>query len=349
MSATFEFLGLDLSSRVVEWGEIEQIKEVFLAEPQIFTGQVSISVDNSDNAFSEFNSQSVVKGVKWYNEVATITEDGVVLFQGFIKNIKVSKQARIATFDIENIFSKPSEIFFVGSATGVNPADALKSVLAYAGLDDYIDDVSFSNAGALARLNGATINYSYVDTDNTTILSVINEISKLTSITIVITDGKFRAQSYQAYQGDSSQLKNTIDNSAILKVNGFYYDVDRFSNQVTIKYGAASSYQASDAKSIHDNKVTRNAVFNTTTSERLSVPDLASATFFAERFLLRNKNRVNICELQLGEENKKTQPGDRHPLTIPFYGLNESPYEVIQTKRTINSDSVDIVAFSLEG
>lgn len=347
-TAKFTFLGQDLTSRVLNWGQLEQVKEVLLAESQMFTGETSITLDNADRALSGEHEFSMIKGVNWYNNIATIEENGVEIFLGFVKDIQFNKPSWSVTFVLENIFSRPTESVVVGSATNVNPASAMEKIFTDAGLGDRIDSASFANAGAQARAAGAVISFNFLETDGVSVLAAINTISNLSSISVIAEGTKLVAQAFRKYQGDLSELREPILASGVIEEQRVAHDTERFANRIIIEFGTALQVIAEDVDSQRENDIIRPITLNAQTSEKISVEDEASAQFFADQFLARAKDRVDMFELKLAPEHQNVEVGNRYPITLDAYGYVQAPFEIIESRRGINRDLTDVLAVSLQ-
>lgn len=349
MALSFQFLGLELSDRVIDWGQIEEIKEVLLVDSQLFTSETSIKIDNADDAFSQEAPASVLKGVGWYNKTATISKNGTSIFLGFVKDVGFDKQERTITLVLENIFSRPSETTVVASAASANPAEAIRALLISAGLQEYLDEASFANAGSQARATGATISYTWAEDDNVTVLNAVNSISQLSSISVLARGTSIFARAYNTYQGSGSQLGAPITNSTMLQFGPVQHDKESFANRVLFEYSAASTYTADAKDKQIEDRVVRVKQINAKTSEKLNVTNFASAKFFADLILERSKNRVDMINMTLGPEHEGIHAGDRHPVTEASYGYNSQPVEIIEVHQVINEDITDVLAVSLEG
>lgn len=348
MSVVFEFLGVDLGPRVVSWGQLEEIKEVLLAKSQLFVGEIEVVVANPDRVLSEDFQFSLIKGVPWYNEIATITENGDTLFTGLVKNINNDEGGSTATIVMENIFSKPSEQNLILSGTGVNPGVALLNFLITAGLDAFIDKDSFITAGGQAKAAGATIDFAFTTDKDTSVLDAIDQVSDLASISVIASKGIFRAQAFKAFQGGQSELREPLAPATVRDFLGMSRDQENFVNKVVMNFGASLVLERSDQASIVFNKVTRPVTLSFTDSDDITVPNEPSARFFSDQRLLRSSTRRELLGLINGPEHPNMKVGDRHPITSPYHGLISAAFEIIETHRTIGSDQIEGVAASLE-
>ncbi len=348
MAAQLTFLDQDLTDFVINWGSIEQVKEILLAEAQLFVSEVSLTLANSKNEFSPDFQFSIIKGVEWYNQTATIAEDGKDIFKGLVKDITYDKQDRTVSLVLENVFSKPAESFVTSSASNINPASAMEAILVAAGLEDDIDSASFATAGSEARAAGAVMSYSFAESDGVSVMTAINNISKLSSIS-VFTDGvKFIARNFKTYQGNESGLKEPLAPATIVEFDKAVSDKDIFANRVIFGFSTSSEFVVEDAASIRKNRITRPISLDFTDSQNISIADAASAEFFAVKYLSKSKDRVTIITFVLDRKHKNVTIGDRYPVTEVDAGFLSAPYEVIEARRRINEDDTTVMATSLE-
>ena len=56
---SYQVLGLELAAYVLDWGSVEEVEKVLLAESQMFTAEHTLKVSNADNRFSASNTASI--------------------------------------------------------------------------------------------------------------------------------------------------------------------------------------------------------------------------------------------------------------------------------------------------
>lgn len=339
--AKVNFVGLDLTPYVLSWGAIEQIKEILLSQSQFFTSQMTFTFQNKGNFLSTFTqgNKSTVGGIKWYNKVLSVTEDGTTIYQGFIKNIPTNENDQIARIITENVLKRPAESIFNGTQNNVNPASAMLGILSQAGLLKYTNVASFIAAGGDALANNANVNYNFPQGGNNSVLQAVQKIGALASISVFVYNNQIFARRFYVYQGSGSGLKFPITNSIVLDWGDLEWDIFTFNNQVSVGY-STTYYTATNQASVNKNNITRGIEFSNT--DVVVASDLNSATYFANQYLNRAAFRRPIVLLNGRAEFKKSKIGDRHPVTIADLGLSAYPMEIIELHRVLDSDVVQM-------
>ena len=337
------FLGQDLSQYVVDWGTIDDTKDVLLAQTQLFAGQYQIKLGNGNSMFTPFNSTSLFYGRPTQNQIASIYLNGAIAYYGLVKSVDLDGQTREATLTMENFFSKPTSMSASLVASKANPAAAMVSIFENAGLQSYLDLGSFSNSGAAAAAAGATIGVNYSGTSSTTILSAIQAISQLCSISVYVRDGLIRARDWRPYQGHGAEIKWLITPSIVRSFTGTLSDAyDNLNNSVTIGYGASSTITLTNTSSIQQYGVTNNFPFSSNTGS-LTVPDLKSANYFGNLFLARASTLRRTGDLDAGPELQLARLGDRCYVTAPNWGINTpTAFEIIETHQKPQENGIGL-------
>lgn len=345
MARSLTILDEDVSSSVVDWGSIEEVKEVLLVKTELFSSSHEVVLDNSTKRFSL--DVGLFGGRSPLNSPAIISEDGQVLFQGLIRGFTLSKAERKATITIENYLAPLTAQVATLVQTGVNPASAALALLLDADLEDVVDVFSFYAAAGVYNQAGATINVDFADS-NTTILAAIQKVSELASLTVYMSFGKIRAKAFASYQGDAAGLRQTLTTANVLSIDELEAQPDVLKNSVTIKYGASSEVTVTDAESIIRNRGTFEYQFDTNTGREISVPDETSARFFAGLFLARAATLRYTLTIKGDSRIGVPALGHRHAVTDAQLGLSARAFEVIEVHRTINSKDVELLLVTLD-
>ncbi len=334
MTRQFTILGQDVSAYVYDWGSVDDVKDMLLAQTQLFAGQYQIKLLRGDTLFSPYAKGSLFYGRPLLNQPATLTLNGQVAYNGLLKSVDIDGTTRQATLTMENYLSKPTSIIANLTANGANPATAMLSILTAAGLSLYVDTNSFESAGSGASAAGATINVAYLPTKTTTVLAALQAISQLCSITVFVQNGLIRARTWTPYEGNGSGIKWTIDQNAARTWKTLTQAYDNLNNSVTIGYGASSSVALQDTASIARYQITNTFPFSTNTGGELAVPDLVSAQYFGQLFLDRASTVRGVVEVDAGPSLIDAELGDRVYLTAPNLGMTLVPAEIIETHRS---------------
>jgi len=347
MARSLTILGQDLSSYVLSWGSIEETKEILLAKGQLFVGEQEVELDASTGIFKL--GQGLMAGRSLLNVEAALTEDGVDLFRGPIRQLSVDKAEQKATIRIENYLTKLTNRVPTLTQSGVNPAEAMLALLLNVGLESITDVNSFLVAGGLARAAGATIDVAY-EGKTTTVLDALQDICDLASINVFMRDGRITASAFKPYQGDQAGLRGVLTTSYVISFGVLETKADALQNVVKVRYGASSEHTATDPVSINAmNGEEYERRFDTNTGEELAVPDLTSAAYFANRYLLRSSTLRYTLGLKADTRVLGTpRIGDRYLVTDIFLGLSGQAFEVIETHRQINSSEVELLLVTID-
>jgi hypothetical protein len=173
MPRSLKILDVELGAYVTDWGTISEVKDVLLAQTQLFSGSHEISLVGGNDKFSPFFRTGLFFGRSLQNEVLRIEVDGSPLFTGVIRDVAQGAQTREAKVTAENFFAQPSETIASLTVAGANPVTAIRALLIQAGVGAYINTASFTAAAGPFQAAGATINVAHNVDTKTTILSAI--------------------------------------------------------------------------------------------------------------------------------------------------------------------------------
>ncbi len=364
MPRSYQAMGLELAPYVIDWGQIEEVKDVLLASNQMFCAEHTLKVSNWDNRFSSSNPASPFHGRNFQLCPATLSQDGQILYQGFIRSATLDHEARAALLVSQNVFTIPANYFVTLAATG-NPAAIIRTILEQCGLQNYIDPVTFSGAMGGFDDAQATISVNYktsgaIDTaqglNGTTALSAIQSISSLCGLSCYVQGGLIRLSAYQPYQGDYSGVKWQITPEQIYSYQSLEFCYQNLSNSVNIGYGTSSNYYARNYASILANgsgfgilttPKEVNTQFNGTSGNVLAVPNLLSAQYFATQFLARASNLRRQGSLVCGPELLAAKIGERCTVMAQNWGPAPIVCEIIETHTRLASKSVELVVATI--
>ena len=348
MAAVLTVMGQDVSAYVTDWGEVEDIKEVLLASTQLFTGQVTLELSNFDGRFAPFRSNSLFYQKPYFQSNVTLYEDGELLFAGILKAVNVSKATRMATLTVENIFTAPTNQLATLVQAGVNPVVGALAVLTAGGLGSVTDTNSFLAAAAASSAAGAVVDVDFAS-KNTSILSAVQKLCELAAVSVFIRNGLITAQAVKPYQGNSAGLRFPLNEANVVDFGELQEAYDNLTNVVNVAYGASLLVTVRDPDSINRYQGYENEVkLSYAVGGAISIPDLASATYFGGVYLQRSSTLKYTFEINGADELKGIRIGDRHPVTEAYYGLAAKAFEVIQTHRPINKKTISLTLATLD-
>lgn len=346
MVATLTVMGVDVSSYVTDWGEIEDIKEVLLARTQLFSGEHSVVVSSPRGEFNPYRAGSLFYGKAYFQSPATIHEDGELVFDGLLKAVKVDKSTRTVVLLMENYLSIPTARLVRREAkTGVNAVSEALGILEDAGLSERVDRNSF--AVAAAKSVSATINTDFSDDTNTTVLAAVQALTELASVSLYVRNGIIRAKAVEPYQGDKSGLRFLLDNSNLVNVGVMEEAFDNIKNVVKVDYTGNASLTLRDNESIKRCKGQEMDAALSYGSGTIVIANQASANFYGLAFLQRTSILRRTLNLDGANSLRGIRIGDRHPVTDAYLGLDNEPFEVIETHRAIQSKTINLTLASL--
>lgn len=340
------FAGIDISDLVVSWGTLEQVKELLLASAQMFTGEHTLGLDNRGNAFSPASTGSLIRGLEWYGALIEIRLDGVLVYRGRVRDLQIVNEGRLANIVSEDAMKVPAQEPFVGSGVGVNPGAALLAMARTSLGDEELDIPSFVQAGGGALAAGATIDYTFGPTANATVMSAMQGVAELCSISVFVSNGRLTARPFRPYQGSGSTLGWTIEDRHILEVGTLGHDVLNFKNQVTVYYTNSAFVTKDDEESQRANgSLGPDGVFRPLVrgrsfpfTDNVVASNRQSAEFLADLCLARSSYRRQLIDLTIGAEMNGVDLGDRFPIRSAYLGLAELPVEVIEAHRDPDRD-----------
>ena len=123
---------------------------------------------------------------------------------------------------------------------------------------------------------------------------------------------------------------------------------------MNIGYGTSSNWYQADVASIDANNrvpggktAEVNTQFDGTTGNTLTVPNLASAQYFAKQFLARAATLRQQGSLTAGPQLNTVQIGDRCTVQAPNWGPTPIAFEILETHRKVASESTELVVATL--
>ena len=348
---SYQVFGLELASFVLDWGQVEEVKSILLAQSQMFTAEHTLVLSNADNRFTPSNTASVFYGRNLQLVPVTLAVDGLILYRGFIRTVTLNHASRTASIVTQNAFTIPAN-YFVNLTTTGNPAAVIQTILTQAGLGSYIDPISFAGAAGGFSSAGATVSVAYVTTgavssasgiSGTTALSAIQDISALCSLSCYVQGGLIRLYAYNAYQGSNSGVKYQVTGAQAYDFSTLEYAYQNLSNSVNVGYSTSSNYYQANTASITANGIETNTQFDGTTGNTLAVPNLNSAIYYAQQFLSRASTIRRQGSFTAGVELVQAHIGDRITVAAPNWGTSPIVFEIIETHLKLVSNSVEIV------
>ncbi len=346
MPRSYILFDLELAAYVTDWGQVEEVKDVLLAQSQLFTAQHTLTLANADNRFSPKNEQSPFYGRHLQLAEATLSINGPPLYQGFVRSIEPDHASRTVKILTQNSFTVPANANLVLTTSG-NPAAVIQSIFETVGLGSKLDLPSFASAGGGASAASATISINYIAGSNTTALAAVQAICSLCSFSCFVQSGLIRLRAWQPYQGNLSGIKYQITSTQVYDFSALSDAYTNLSNSVTVNYSTASTVTLQNTQSIHDNGITVNTQFNAITTQALSVPDLASANYFGQLFLDRASTLRQQGSFTAGPALQDLHIGDRITVAAPNWGTDPIAFEVIETHLTIETNSMEVVCATI--
>lgn len=347
MSVVFTVMGQDISSYVKDWGEVEDIKEVLLSKAQLFTSEHDVVLSGHDGRFNPYRSGSMFYKKPYYQSPVTLTEDGEVLFTGFLKSAKPNKSARTVTLTIRNYLAAATDRLTSYTQTGINPVTAALAMLDAAGLSDLVNRASFTTASQAATIAGATVNVDY-SSSSVAVIAAVQDLCDLAAVTVVVKEGLITAIADTPYQGSQSGLRAAIDSSNIVSIGEMQDAFNSVTNSVTLKYATSSSLTFVDQDSIdasngHESQIE----LDYRTGQSIAIANSTSASYFGKLYLSRTKRLRSTIEINGSDILRGVRIGDRHPVTDEWLGLDSEPFEVIETHRKIRKRNITLILATL--
>ncbi len=342
MPRSYKIFGMELAPYVTDWGQTEQVKEVLLAQSQLFMGEHTAILANQGGLFTPLKSKSLFFGRNTQQVRADLRVDGVNIFSGFIKGIDPDSGNRTVKITAQNVFTIPAASIVVLTMSNVNPAAVIKAILVQAGLIEFIDPISFASAGAGASIAGAKISVNYASGSSTTALGAIQAISSLCSLSCYVQNGLIRLKAWRPYQGSNEGIKYNIT-PVLTRSFGELKDCPQnLINSVTMTYGANLTYSQTDSVSVKLNGINSSQSFAVATGADLVVPDLVSAKYFIQLFLDRSSTLKRQGNLTCGPELLGGHIGDRITVAAPAWSTDPIAMEIIEAHQAVGGNEVEL-------
>ena len=349
MLKSFNLGGTELAPFVVTWADIEQVKEVLLAKTTLLAGELNIECSNINGQFSPENQGSLFYGRNLFNTEAYIRLDGQLIFTGYLKSIDCDSDKKTASFKMQDILTIPADgVLPPQTLTGVDPMSAALALFNSMNLLYLVDVPSFLSAGINSTANGATVNVVISGNKGDSLLSVLDSLSDLSSVSIYVQNGLIRAKPFTISGSGFAGLKQPITPANVRSFGKRTTNWDIFNNSVTVGYGSSLIWTLTDPVSIAVTGITRNYAFSTgDSSEILSVPNISSAQYFATQYLARAETPPITIDVTCGQEFMENVIGDRFPVTCPNWGYVSAPFELIETHHQVTQNQVQMVLKNL--
>lgn len=351
---SYQILGLELAPDVLDWGAVEEVKDVLFSQTEMFTSEHTLQVQNASaiqgsssfGKYSPSNVQSPFYGRSLQLLPTTLSLDGVVLFSGLLRDIQLDHGAKTASIVSQNYFTAAAASNAVLTASG-NPAYIVERLLALAGLSSYVNAASFVQAGAGSAAAGATISVTYAAGSTTSVLSAVQAVCNLCSLSCYVRGGQIILQAWHPYQGNNSGIKWSIPSSAVYSYGTLTYAYEALSNSVTMAYGSNGQYSITNQASVLQNGINTPTAFNAVTGSAIAVPNLASAEYFSRLFLQRASSLRRQGVLTVGPSLAQAHIGDRVLVNAPNWGEAPIPFEIIETHLKLKDLSSDLTIAEL--
>lgn len=343
--------GLDVSQYVTSWGTLEQIRQLLLASPQMFTSEVTIELYNYQNFLSP--GKSTMQGFNWFNLELEIRVYGVTVFIGLIIDVPVVIDTSLAQIKARSIFNKLATTSFNETGRSVNPGELISKIvnsvipkLPYIGnsndFSPYVNYRSLDTCGSEARVNGATINYQF--DANTTCLDAIQKISDLCSIDFYIYGFVITAKAFNPLTSQIN-VKAEILDDFVKEWQTLESSYLTFYNLVNMYYPTGKAVTLNDTISQRQNNTVQDITFVDT--DPVCCADYNSALYFGSLYLKRNaKRRTKITVLGKADFYQFVL-GDRVWVTQSMYGYNKKPFEIIEVHRDLDNKGCQLALAEL--
>ncbi len=339
-------LDVDLTDRVVEWGQLEMIKGILLGHVEMFTSEALMIFENVDGVLSKAGPASLIKGADWYGATLVIQRNGLTVFEGVVVDVANDDELQVAEVRCENIFKRPAESTIVTSGSRVNAAQAILGILRTVLDDDLIDLASFHAAAGPSRAANAWITYSFLDGDGITVMDAIGEIARLASMAVFVQNNQMHCEAFKSYQGSGAGLHFEINDSIVRQWGKLRKDSSSFQNQVRVGYTADDYVVRTDRESVKVNDVTREISFAGDAAVVSS--DYVSARYFGDTYLERAAYRRHLQDVAAGPELWGAVIGERYPVTRVEQGMARFPMEVIEVHPRLDTDEVVLTLAELQ-
>ena len=336
-------LGQDVGDEVTDWGEFEEVKEVLLAQAQMFVGQISVRLKNTNGAFSPSNPLGLLGGVGVYGLPVSLVFDGVTVYSGVLRDVVEDYATKSVTLVIQNALTGPSETAVDLVASGLNPALAILTLLQQVLPASQIDAAAFLGVAGVFDAAGATVGCNYTTASKKTMLQSVQDISALGGFSVFALGPVVTCR-----PGISRQsVKQVLDGKAVKAFGQKSLAYEFFANQVGVGWGASATFTATDQASLRANGL-KTYAFSTNTGSDLYVSDAGSAQFFADAFLARCANIRTEITLDVDEYylNDVTL-GDVYGITAPLWYLDQVPFEVLEVHRVPKEFKISLVMATL--
>ena len=333
--------GLDISSLVTSWGDIERTKNLILGQDELFVSEHTIILGNKGHWGDPGGAASSAKGMDWSGEVFELLVDGRIVFSGTVVNLKpgaVSQEVRLVA---QNRLKAAAEETVAVNLSAVNPGAVMLAALDQTHAKNYIDRLSFMRAGMFRENQGVLLNANYPQGQNHTALEVLQDVGDLASISVLEEAGKITASAFQPYQGSGAGLGFPITDAIARDWDEWERDPTAYKNRVKMGYPTDAYETLDDLESQKRNqKIIRSKDFSA--GGPLVAAGKGAALALGQIYLSRSALRRATTRVTGGPQLVGTQLGDRFPITSVSLSVSGYPVETIGIRLALDDENVQL-------
>lgn len=340
---TLILAGQDCTGYVATWGSLQDVQKLKLSDSTLFSSVFDVVLDNTTGAFTPGGSGSLFPKVGWAGTGATVSRDGIVLYDGFVWDLDADDETSLVKLSMVSSMTQAANTVADLAAAGVNPANAVLALLNQAGLAGLLNPASFSVAAGFFA--GHPIDVACPAATGQTCLSLASEIADVCSMDFVLVRGTIYCSPTRPWDG--SGLRQPVTGSNTHTFRSMASDASTFANQVLFSW-SGGVVTLDDLRSQRAERRVISASVDATASSKVVVQSKATAEFYGGLLLARTSPRHQLLKAVLDETFRGILPTWRFPVDYAGLGLAMAPFEVVEAQLNLDTDETTVTFQSLE-
>jgi hypothetical protein len=214
---------------------------------ELLPGGLDLILDNTDpSTYDDRYAGSLFFSIDWYGDEVTIYDNdlNIYVYKGLVRSLEIVDSNRTMIVKTANYIQNLKSICdYVNTGTDKTPAETVKEILLDSDMGNIpssiIDERSFQKAINIQSAAGVYIYVDYDIEDNKKCLDVINEILRMSQMSLFDYNGRIYLYQWQAWNGIIGE--RIAGNHLIEKSYKHYFDEKNIVNYYKIAYQSGAS------------------------------------------------------------------------------------------------------------
>jgi hypothetical protein len=325
----------------------------------IIASTIQVVLDNISGTYNDDDSESIFYGEDWYNSILLIKDDdGEVLWNGRVKNIKKSDKKKQITLESKNFIQDIIDTdctIAKGSSTDVTVSDMIYYLLTeIVGIPaTNIRLKGFLDANDIHIANSVYVILNFSDTESMSCGSVIKSLCRMTSSYIYLQNNLIYYYQPQEYDGTLGEIIR--GNDVLQKTYETEFSDKELSNRFFVYYrdGAGVNFEDNDGSStqyvvdsiarygVRDWKVPKDGFISSSASDyQILLKNSTGAAWCGALRVNLYHHLLKTCKLQMEYGKKYLKLNDQ--IDLNFNNFVREPVRLIEHKTDNNKKTITV-------